>query len=176
MSANTNTKGGDATVKGRKPVPTAIKEAKGTLRKDRQNFNEAKFDAPDKMPKPPTTLHTEGKKLWKLFGPILLERGLFSEGDAIAFEMLCQSYGTMVEARKKIKEDGLYLTSPKGYTYVHPANGVANTAWTQVQKMLGEFGLTPAERSRVMATLKSDTQVKRKALADFLFEGIENGQ
>ncbi len=173
MSESIEMKGGVETVKGRPPVPTAIKKAKGTYRKDRVVANEAKFVMPKEMPKPPSYLNTFGKKLWKLLGELLLERGLFSEGDALAFEMLCDSYGIWRVAMKDLKVHGLILESEKGYRYVNPANGVKNTAWAQMQKMLGQFGLTPAERTRVMASLSEDKMPKRKELAEMLFEGIE---
>ena len=160
-------------MKGRKPLPTAVKEAQGTLRKDRMIPNEANFALPTAMPKPPATINADGKRLWNSLGAILLEKGLFTDADHVAMELLCQSYGQMIAARRQVNREGSILETDKGYKYINPSMAIVNTSWTQVQKMLAEFGLTPAERSRVMARTADDKDPTRKKLAEILFEGVE---
>lgn len=157
---------GGVGVRGRTPLPDALKEAQGTLKKSRVNHAQARFDAPEEPPKPPTTLNLYGKRLWKEMLPKLVETGLYTEGDHQAFELLCMAYGDLIQARKDLKESGTIVVTEKGTVYQHPNVGIANQAWNRVKLMLGQFGLTPAERTRVKARSPEE---KNKSLADSLF-------
>lgn len=157
---------GGVGVRGRTPLPDALKEAQGTLKKSRVNHAQARFDAPEEPPKPPTTLNLYGKRLWKEMLPKLVETGLYTEGDHQAFELLCMAYGDLVQARKDLKESGTIVVTEKGTVYQHPNVGIANQAWNRCKLMLGQFGLTPAERTRVKARSPEE---KNKSLADSLF-------
>jgi len=153
-------------VRGRKPVPDAIKEAQGTLKKSRVNNSQAVFEVPEAFPKPPSTMNLYGKRLWRELGPQLKEAGLYSSGDYTALELLCMAYGDMVAARKALMKSGNIVITDKATVYQHPNVGIANTAWKQVKDMLTQFGLTPAERTRVKALSPND---KSLSLADSLF-------
>ena len=158
-------KGGEG-VRGRTPLPDTLKEAKGTLKKSRVNQAQAKFDVPDSNPNPPATLNLYGKRLWKEMLPKLIETGLYTEGDHQAFELLCMAYGDLIQARKDLKESGTIVVTEKGTVYQHPNVGIANQAWNRCKLMLGQFGLTPAERTRVKARTPDE---KNKSLAESLF-------
>ena len=139
-------------MRGRKPVPTAIKQVRGTTRADRGVKNEARFPVPSRMPPAPDTLNEWGKKAWSYYGRLLLDAGLLTEGDRIALELLCQVYGRWVEAEVQVAKSGTILTSKRsGNLFQNPYLAVANRSWDQVRAMLSEFGLTPAERTRVQA-------------------------
>ena len=153
-------------VRGRTPLPDALKEARGTLKKSRVNQSQARFDVPKTTPKPPATLNLYGKRLWKEMLPKLVETGLYTEGDHQAFELLCMAYGDLIQARKDLKESGTIVITDKGTVYQHPNVGIANQAWNRVKLMLGQFGLTPAERTRVKARSPEE---KRGSLAESLF-------
>ena len=153
-------------VRGRTPLPDALKEARGTLKKSRVNQSQARFDVPKTTPKPPATLNLYGKRLWKEMLPKLVETGLYTEGDHQAFELLCMAYGDLIQARKDLKESGTIVITDKGTVYQHPNVGIANQAWNRVKLMLGQFGLTPAERTRVKARSPEE---KRGRLAESLF-------
>jgi len=167
MSGNTVKKAkGGAAMRGRTPLPDALKEAQGTLKKSRVNQAQAKFDVTDDNPKPPVTLNLYGKRLWKEMLPKLIEAGLYTDGDHQAFELLCMAYGDLLQARKDLKESGTVVVTEKGTVYQHPNVGIANQAWNRCKLMLGQFGLTPAERTRVKARTPEE---KGKSLADSLF-------
>ena len=153
-------------VRGRTPLPDALKEARGTLKKSRVNQSQARFDVPKTTPKPPATLNLYGKRLWKEMLPKLVETGLYTEGDHQAFELLCMAYGDLIQARKDLKKSGTIVITDKGTVYQHPNVGIANQAWNRVKLMLGQFGLTPAERTRVKARSPEE---KRGSLAESLF-------
>ena len=156
-------------MKGRKPVPTAIKQLRGTFREDRAVSNEAEFDIPQRMPSPPEELNPDGEALWRSLGKRLLDRGLFTHGDYVALELLCVAYGRMKEANRMVAKTGTVHLSKNGNYFQNPYLGVANRAWDQVKSMLAEFGLTPAERTRVLAAIRENE--KEESLAELLFGG-----
>lgn len=163
--------------RGRPPLPTAVKEAQGTLEKSRVNNDEARFAIPEVFPKAPLILNAPGKKLWRELGPRLKEAGLYSDGDYTALELLCAAYGDWIEARKSIKVTGTVIYTITGSAYQHPLVGIANTNWKMIKEMLAQFGLTPAERSRVKALSPIE---RASSLAESLFskarERIEEGK
>lgn len=156
-------------MKGAKPVPTAIKEMRGTVRADRGVKNEAKPPIPKTLPPPPKKMNYWATKVWKEYGRLLLDAGLFTDLDGIAFEMFCRAYGRWIEAERAVAEDGAILISTGGNPYQNPHLGVANRAWDQLKRMLSEFGLTPAERTRVASLMAEDED----DLASFLFGGLD---
>lgn len=155
-------------MRGRKPVPTALKQLRGTVRQDRILKNEPKFDIPGKMLVPPNDLPEEGQDLWRSLGKVLLDAGLMTYGDKLALELLCLAYARMKKANRNVLIDGEVLVSDNGGYYQNPWLSVANRAWDQVKGMLGEFGLTPAERTRVMAAVEQEED----DLADLLFRPV----
>jgi len=156
---------------GRKPVPTAIKELRGTARADRVLRNEVQFPVPGRMLRVPSGLTKDGESLWYELGRLLLDAGLFTYGDRIALEMLCMAYGRMKEANFNMETTGgAILESDKGNLYQNPWSFVMNKAWDQVKHMLSEFGLTPAERTRVSALVAKEQE---DSLASELFRTIE---
>ncbi len=160
-------------MRGRKPVPTVLKQERGTYRADRTVSNEAQFPVNDRMPSPPDTLNEYGQQVWRAYGKMLLDAGLLTKGDYIALELLCQAYGRWIEAEKQVAKHGTVLKSKtSGNLFQNPYLSVANRAWEQVKKMLAEFGLTPAERTRVAAMLQDEEQ----DLASILFSGLHNEQ
>ena len=125
------------------------------------------------MPSPPKDLTPEGEELWRNLGKMLLDVGLFTAGDAIALEMLCISYGRMKQANRKVVETGTVLKSTEtGGIYQNPYLHVANKAWDQVNKLLSQFGLTPAERTRVLAAIQDNDE---DDLLTQLFDKVSDG-
>lgn len=156
---------------GRKPIPTAIKELKGTARADRVLKNEAQFPIPERMLRVPDGLNHYGEDLWRELGKLLLDAGLFSYGDKIALEMLCQVYGRLKYATEKMQsEGGEVLEGASGNLYQSPWLNIVNRSWDQLRSMLSEFGLTPAERTRVSAMVENKEE---DSLAAALFKAVD---
>jgi len=131
--------------------------------------NEAQFPVPSRMFSPPDTLNEWGEKAWRYYGKLLLDAGLLTEADRMALELLCQAYGRWIEAERNVALTGTVLTSDRGNFYQNPYLAVANKSWDQVKRMLAEFGLTPAERTRVAAMAGESEE----DLAALLFSGID---
>ena len=149
---------------GTRPTPTAIKQLRGTTTTTESDSN---FPTQTLLPKAPVTLNKYGKKLWNEYGEMFMNVGLLTAGDLIALEMLCSSYGRWVKAELDVAESGEVLVSDTGGVYQNPVLSVANRAYDNLKKMLAEFGLTPAERTRVTAMMANK---KGGNLAEMLFQ------
>ena len=156
-------------MRGRPPVPTVIKELRGTNRADRGVTNEAKPPIPDFLPKPPTFMKSRwAKKIWRTYGRLLLDSGLLTDLDTVAFQMFCQAYGRWVEAEVALSKEDLVLTSHNGNNYKNPRLTVAKEAWNELKRMLPEFGFSPSERTRIAALIDEDED----DLAKLLFRDV----
>jgi P27 family predicted phage terminase small subunit len=74
---------------------------------------------------------------------------VLTEADGIALGNLCDSYSTMIQAQRKLRETGMLLKTPSGYVQQNPLISIANSAMETVNKLAREFGLTPAARTRI---------------------------
>lgn len=156
--------------KGRPPKPTVLKELAGTARNDRKSPNEPQFEVPVAFPNAPDFMTEGAKEIWYDLGTRLLGAGLFTTVDNHAFSMFCVSADRWIEAERKITEMNIMLETEQdngAITYrVNPYMSIANKSWDQMKKMFSDFGLTPSERSRLIA-IKPDGGPK--SLADRLF-------
>lgn len=120
--------------RGRKPQPDAQKAAKGETRPSRMaGLNVIEFPAADKVPKPPTWLNDQGKKLWNELAPLLLNQKVLATVDTHALSHLCQLHGAIVD----------------GYERRVPPTAAE---LSQLRMYFSEFGLTPSSRTRVAKT------------------------
>jgi len=78
----------------------------------------------------------------------------------------------MKEANRRIEEEGMVLRSVTGGFYQNPFLSIVTRSMDQVVKLLAEFGLTPAERTRVLSAVKSD---REPDLAELLFSEVNDG-
>lgn len=159
---------------GRPPVPTAIKEARGTARPDRAR------DEPKPqvyLPPPPKHLPDAAKREWRRIGRELKEHGLVTRFDLAALEVYVSAYALHAEASEALKNEGRrvkiegYLVELDPGVEADPENKVRGraprtkwipphwedspwitdqrVAWEAVLKALREFGLSPASRTKV---------------------------
>ena len=154
-----------------KAKPTKLKELAGTARKDRISEQEPTFDVPIKFPDAPEFMTEGAKEIWSDLGTRLLCAGLFTSVDMQSFSMFCVAADRWVEAERKITDMGMMIETlcDNGVTTyrVNPYMATANKSWDQMKKMLSEFGLTPAERTRMVAAKPG---VNKSSLADKLFD------
>lgn len=150
---------------GPAPKPTILKELAGNPGKRPLNDREAVIPVPDSVPYAPRHLSGEAKREWRRVVKILLAAGLYSDVDRAALAMYCQAWGRWVEAESEIAKRGAILQGANGGLYQNPWLSVANKAQDQLRKMIAEFGLSPAQRSRVVAMGPERDQ----SLAEILF-------
>jgi len=143
-------------MKGRKKTPTRLKMLQGTYRKDRAPANEVFPE--DKIPDPPKFLSKEAKREWSRMSVALFSLGLLSEIDRSALSLYCQAWGRVEKYEKIIAEKGELYKTQNGEVRVSPVMSILNTAYTQLYKLITEFGLSPAARTRI--STKKGTEKK----------------
>jgi len=154
-------------VQGRKPKPTPVKTLAGNPGHRPVNAAEPHFRVPERMPRPPAWLGREALSVWRDLGHLLLDAGLLTVVDRYALAMFCVAAGRWIEAERNVMHSGgPVIAAESGNLYQNPWLHVANHAWGQMRKMLSEFGLTPAERSR----LKVAMEAEEPSLAEMLFQ------
>ena len=90
---------------------------------------------------------------------MLLDAGLFTVVDRYALGMWCASTARWQLSERMIRETGgPVIKSAEGNLVQNPWLWTANAAWEQMRKMFGEFGLTPAERSRLRVAVVEEEE------------------
>jgi P27 family predicted phage terminase small subunit len=136
--------------------PTALKVIQGTQRKDRANPAEPKPEVLADDSPAPEWLSPRGKEAWGDLLPLLRSMKVATTVDPAAFAMLCDALAEYIDAREVvIREGATYWTRGKvEMLRSRPEVTIASEAWRRAKMMLTEFGLTPASRSKVSATVE----------------------
>jgi len=134
-------------------TPTHLKLVRGTQRKDRANPAEPEPAAVELGARPPAWLALSplSRRVWRDLVPLLRGMRVLTEADAVALGLLCDALASYVTAKKAIAEEGaVYWTSGQvAMRRAHPGVAIAAENSRFAKVMLGEFGLTPAARSKV---------------------------
>lgn len=135
-----------------RPLPTALKVVRGTNRPSRTNKSEAQppIDAPDC----PDCLDADAKREWGRLVPLLLDQGLLTRIDLAALAGYCALFARWQKAEQMISENGETVVTPNGSLQVSPWLSIAARSLAELRKFAAEFGLSPASRSKVVATRK----------------------
>jgi len=136
-------------MRGRKPLPTALKLVRGNPGKRKLNQEEPQPAAV--APECPDFLDETAQAEWRRIVPELLALGVLCRIDRAALAAYCKAWSRWVAAEEKISQQGEIVKSPSGQPIQNPFLGVANKALKQMKEFLVEFGLTPSSRSRVKA-------------------------
>jgi P27 family predicted phage terminase small subunit len=138
---------------GRPRKPTSQKALGGTLQPSRTNPDEPTPEV--YLPTPPDWLSERAKEYWAEIGGVLLAMKLSTAADGPALQLLTEALAEWAEARQYVLDNGLsYETYTESGNTMHrpyPQVAIASDAWRRSLRMLTEFGLTPASRSKVSA-------------------------
>ncbi len=137
------------TPRGRKPLPTKIKQLRGTFRPDRAKGNEPKVESA--IPEPPDWLSADALAEWKRLAPQLAAAGLLTKLDRAALASYCSAWGDLCEANRTLQEFGSTYVTEKGAIVLHPMLKVVERSRQALRAFAAEFGLTPSARTRVDA-------------------------
>ncbi len=143
-------------VRGRKPMPSAIKELRGDYDKNPQRRNKKEPKPPSGIPNAPRYLDRLAKNEWRQTCKLLAAMNVLSSADRSALTFYCQTYS---EWRKAIA----YCEKYGAWTIGKDSNGNTTTTrneWDRIRercadscrKWLIEFGLTPSARTRLQVT------------------------
>lgn len=154
--------------RGKKPKPTAIKERAGNPGRRPLNKKEPKYK-PANLNVPRGRLPKDGQRAWKLLAKPLADKGVLTEADLIAFEMLCIHYALARQAADILDKIGLFMRDRDNEPRKNPATQIFRDNSQHLRAYLAEFGLTPSSRVRIQAINK----VEEKTLAEILFEDVD---
>lgn len=132
---------------GRPAKPTALKVLAGNP--GGRPLNDAEPKPRNTKPKMPAHLGEKAQREWKRVVRELSAMKLLTSADADALALYCQTYQRWVEASEKIDEEGMVVVTENGYPVMSPYITIVNQCIRTMQRMLTEFGMTPASRARI---------------------------
>ena len=130
-------------------IPTAIKELAGNPGKRPLNRREPKPRS--RIPKPPAHLSDAERVEWRRILRITAPMGVITEAEADILALYVASYAQWVECRREIEAKGILVVSEKGAVMRNPVLKVADDAQRTMLRCMGELGLTPSARVRMVA-------------------------
>jgi len=128
-------------------MPTRMKVLTGNRGKRPLNPNEP--EPAVVIPRKPRILQGVAAREWYKITKILHRLGLLTEVDKAALAVYCQFYQRWVDAEREVRREGMIVFTDKGFPVQSPYLSIANKAAERMTKMLTEFGMTPASRTRV---------------------------
>ena len=129
--------------------PTALKMIQGTYRKDRAK-NEPQFSAVRKSI--PATISPGAKVYWKELAGLLEGARVLTDGDRRVLELACEALAQHRAATVALTSFGLtYTTESENGPMIRarPEVAIADAAGRRAFRILADFGLTPAARTKV---------------------------
>ena len=144
---------------GPPPTPTHLKLLRGNPGHQKLNKDEPCPARPSEMPEPPAFFDGYACDEWWRVGPELHRLGLLTVLDLGPFEAYCEAYGRWRTAeevlRKMAAEDpetgALLIRAGTGDPRANPLLSISTKAALNMLRFAGEFGLTPAARTRIRA-------------------------
>lgn len=143
--------------RGRKPIPTAIRELNGYFKQNPQRKNYLEPDAPQDPPVAPEGLDEIAKAEWDSMVETLHELNILSSCDRAMLELYCRTYSRWREAEEMVIQQGAVYEGKR-----NPWDIIRRDNLASCHKLLSEFGLSPSSRSRVSAnkTMNQITKIK----------------
>jgi P27 family predicted phage terminase small subunit len=132
------------------PVPTAIKQRRGSYRADRAPEREATPNvASGDQLKAPEWLSEGAKAKWDELALRLHSLGLLTEIDLDVFAAYCVSWANWRDAEECIEKFGATTKVQSGYEAVSPHVTRAKNHLAEVIKLSSLLGLSPSARTRI---------------------------
>ncbi len=139
---------------GPPPKPTRLKILAGNPGKRKLNKREPQFKAANR-PTPPAWLSRIGKAEWRRVVTQLSKvKGLLQTVDLSLLAVYCDTYAAYRKAQQFLDKQGeTYVMRDKDgqvkYVAQFPQVSIVRAAADQLRKLAGEFGFSPASRSRL---------------------------
>ena len=137
---------------GRKPLPTQVKQIKGTLQPCRTNFHEP---VPEGMLVEPPDYMSEGAKAAWRYALESAPPTLIKKLDMSVLEVWACAADLYRQAQIGISKTGLLVKAPSsGVPMQSPYLSIANKQAQIMTKAAIEMGFTPASRSRISTPME----------------------
>jgi P27 family predicted phage terminase small subunit len=140
-----------------KPMALKVRDGTAHRNKFRQNPNE---------PKPPVGepkqdldhLSAEGKEVWPVLAATLTDLGVLTKVDGSSLFSMAEDFADVIRYRRIANglSDPFYYTETEGGSVMirpHPIHSLVDAADRRWMAWAGKFGLTPADRAKVSATV-----------------------
>ena len=145
----------------RHPTPTHLRLLQGNPQRRPINKNEPKPEIPATVPEPPPFVVGYGLDEWHRLAPGLHAMGLLTVVDIMPLAGYCVAYLRWRDAEEALDRmrskdplmNGLIIkvSSNGGGPATNPLVNIARKALLDMIRIAGEFGFTPAARSRIDA-------------------------
>lgn len=144
---------------GRKAIPAHLHLVNGNPSKLRLAALVDGSRIPIEIPEMPPHLDKNGKAEWERITFELAKLGLIARVDRAAIAIYCEAYSRWqmaAEELNKLGKKGFIEKTPSGYKQMSVWLQISNRAADQMQKIMGEFGMTASSRSKVSINLQND--------------------
>lgn len=143
---------------GQAPTPRRILEARGSWR-----AKLAADEPADKVQVPtcPDWLDAEGRAEWKRLSPLLRKRGTVHRISRGVLAGLCQVWSQFVKASRELNR--LLHDANADPLLIRRWSAISRESFTNYLRAAGEFGLTPASKTRVQVTGNHNASGDEKA-------------
>ena len=145
--------------RGRKPKPTALKKLEGNPGK--RPLNELEPMPRVSMLRCPNWLEPEAKKEWRRLAPVLIDAGILTSADAVPFAGYCQAYARWKEAEQEASKLGMVYRDGDRIR-PNPYIAISRAAFAEVKSLAAEFGLTPANRTAIIANALTAEKTRKE--------------
>jgi len=130
-------------------IPTAVKQLAGNPGKRPLNRREPKPRS--KRPKMPAHLTPDARTEWLRVMRIMQPTGVITEAEADILAVYCMAYAQWVQAFAIVQRLGLIMVTPAGLAMRNPALKIVDDAQRTMLRCMGELGMTPSARVRLVA-------------------------
>jgi P27 family predicted phage terminase small subunit len=132
--------------RGPAPTPTSLLKVRGSWRAKKRSGEPT---PPVECPPCPDFLKGEAKREWQRLTQTLLEQKLLTQLDRGLLAAWCEAWAEFLETRKLLDREGYTTVTDSGTVLAHPVVWVKNAAVARLLQIAGQFGLSPAARTRI---------------------------
>lgn len=146
-------------MRGRKPLPTAVKELNGNP--GRRPLNDSEPIPTGALLEPPEPLNERQLRIWRNV-LAMAPKGVLRDLDGRLLVRYCRTYDLWIQATDEVERSGFTAEGARGPS-VAPALNVMQKLESALVRQEAELGFTPASRSRLHA---EEPQDPRNEFAD----------
>ena len=134
-------------MKGRPPVPTALRILHGNP--SRRPLNEEEPKPETEIPECPDGLDKVGQDEWERITGHLYQLNMVADMDLAVLYGYCHSFEQFIKSATDLKKTGFLVKAPSGYPIVNPLLSINNKAKAMMLKFAQELGLSVVQRTKI---------------------------
>lgn len=139
--------------RGPSPKPTVLRLLEGN--RSKRPINAAEPKPTEGAPAMPSDLDAYARRVWRQTVPELRALGLLTVVDGHSLAAYCRACSQVRACQQVLNVKGLIFKTPSGYIQQRPEISIQHKAMQLIKAFAGEFGLSPASRTR-LATQPDD--------------------